>query len=151
MNNNFSAFLSPSFLQSWVSTIPKLLKTHSRAADNVTADCSATMKSMKPFGRPVDDEPKAFHPVTGLLAWPLAVKKVAGKGVASAWKAMAAGWKASSLQIRHSLLHCLDLLNGQPGTQVLGMKHVGNQMSGLDDEVWPLLDFVAVILQARLI
>ena len=60
------------------------------------------MKSMKPSRRPVDDEPKAFHHVTGLLARPLAVKKEAGKGVASAWKAMAAGRKASSLQISHS-------------------------------------------------
>ena len=48
------------------------------------------MKSMKPSGRPVDDEPKIFHHVTGLQARSLAVKKEAGKGVASAWKAMAA-------------------------------------------------------------
>ena len=45
------------------------------------------------------DGPKAFHHVTGLLARPLAVKKEDGKGVASAWKAMAAGRKALSLQI----------------------------------------------------
>ena len=62
------------------------------------------MKSMKPSGRPVDDEPKAFHHVTGLLARPLAVKKEAGKGVTSAWKAMAAGRRASSLQISHSFM-----------------------------------------------
>ena len=65
-------------------TSPKLLKTHSKAADDATADSSATMKSMKPSGRPVDDEPMAFHCVTGLLARPLAVKKEAGKEVASA-------------------------------------------------------------------
>ncbi len=36
---------------------------------------------------------------------------------------------------------CLDLLKGQPGTQVLGMKHVGHQVAGLDDEdlFWTLL------------
>ena len=90
-------------MQSLVSTSPKILKTRSRSADDATADCSATRKSMKPSGRPVDDEPKAFHHVTGLLARPLAAKKEAGKGVASAWKAMAAGRKASSLQISHSL------------------------------------------------
>ena len=36
----------------------------------------------------------------------------------------------------------------QPGTQVLGVKHEGNQVVGLDDEVKLLLDFVTVILQA---
>ena len=39
------------------------------------------MKSMKPSGRTVDDEPKVFHHVTGLLAQPLAVKKEVGKGL----------------------------------------------------------------------
>ena len=58
--------------------------------------------SMKPSGRPVDDELKAFHHVTRLLARPLAAKKEAGKEVVSAWKAMAAGRKAPSLQISHS-------------------------------------------------
>ena len=67
-----------------MSTCPKLLKTHSKAVDDVTADWSATMKSMKPSRRPVDDEHKALHHVTGLLAHPLVVKKEAGKGVASA-------------------------------------------------------------------
>ena len=52
------------------------------------------MMPMKPSGRPVDDEPMACHHVTGLLARPLAVKKEAGKRVASARKAMAAGRKA---------------------------------------------------------
>ena len=69
---------------------PKLLKTRSRAAYGATADCSATMKLMKPSGTPVDDEPKAFHHVTGLLARRLTVKMEAGKEVASVWKAMAA-------------------------------------------------------------
>ena len=108
------------------------------------------MKSMKPSGRPVDDESKAFHHVTGFLARPLEVKMEAGKGVTTAWKAIAAGKKASSLQISHSF-NCLNLLRGQPGTQVLGVKHVGNQVAGLDDEVKPLLDFAAVILQDWLI
>ena len=85
-----------------MSTSSKQLKTRSRAADDATADCSTTMKSMKPSWRPVDDEPKAFHLVTGLLARALEVKREAGKGVASARKAMAAGRKASSLQICHS-------------------------------------------------
>ena len=58
-----------------MSTSPRLLKTRSRAADDATADCSATMKSMKPSERPADDEPKAFHHVTGLLARPLAVNE----------------------------------------------------------------------------
>ena len=92
MNTNFAAFWNPSLLRSSVSTSPKLLKTRSRAADDATADCSTTMKSMKPSGR-LDNEPKAFHHVTGLLARPLVVKKEAGKEVASAWKAMAAGGK----------------------------------------------------------
>ena len=67
--------MRPSLLRSLVGTSPKLLKTRSRAADDATMDCSATMKLMKPSGRPVDDEPKAFHHVTGLLSRPLAVKK----------------------------------------------------------------------------
>ena len=58
------------------------------------------------------------------------------------------GRKALSLQ---PLLHCLDLLKSQPDTQVLGVKHVGNQVAGLDDVVKSLLDIVAVILQDRLI
>ena len=97
------------------------------------------MKSMMPSGRPVDDVPKAFHHVTGLLARPLEVKKEVGKGVASAWKTMAAGRKASSLQISH------------PSLSRFGVKHVGNQVAGLDEEVKPLLDFVAVIFQDWLI
>ena len=71
-------------MQSLVRTSPKLLKTPSKAADDATTDCSATIKSMKPSGRPVDDEYRTLHHVTGLLARPLAVKKEAGKGVASA-------------------------------------------------------------------
>ena len=76
-------------MQSLLSTSPAT-EDSLQTADDATADCSTTMKSMKPSGRPIDDEPKAFHHVTGLLAQPLAVKKEAGKGVASAWKAMAA-------------------------------------------------------------
>ena len=131
-----------------MSASPRLLKTLSRAADDATADCSATMKSMKPSGIPVD-EPKAFHHVIGLLARPLVVKKEAGKGIASSWKATAAGRKASSSD--WPLIHSLDLLKGQPVIQVRGVKHIGNQVAGLDDNIKPLLDFVAVILQDWLI
>ena len=52
-----------SFLES--DLVAELGEYQPRAADDATADCSATMKSMKPSGRPVDDEPKAFHHVAG--------------------------------------------------------------------------------------
>ena len=60
---------------------------------------------------------------------------------------MAAGRKASSIQVRHTFtVSICSRVN-----QVLGVKLVGNQVAGLDDEVKPLLDFVAVILQDWLI
>ena len=37
------------------------------------------------------------------------------------------------------------------GKQVAGVKHVGHQVAGVEDEVKPLLDFVAEILQDWLI
>ena len=49
---------------------------------------------MKPSSRPVDDdEPKAFHHVTGLLARPLTVKKEAGKGLLLAARGEASSYR----------------------------------------------------------
>ena len=73
---------------------------------------------MKPSERPVDDEPKTFHHVTGLLARLLAVKKEAGKGVASAWKAMAAGRKDLYRLPTPSLFRSAQGSSGHPGTWV---------------------------------